>query len=40
METENINNYSEMSIEDLDKLRESLLGQRDVLDDTIERVIK
>ena len=40
METENINNYLEMSIEDLDKLRESLLGQRDVLDDTIERVIK
>ena len=33
-------NYSEMSIEDLDKLRESLLGQRDVLDDTIEGVIK
>ena len=40
METENMNDYSEMSIEDLDKLRESLLGQRDVLDDTIERVIK
>lgn len=40
METENMSNYSEMSIEDLDKLRESLLGQRDVLDDTIERVIK
>lgn len=33
-------NYSEMSIEDLDKLRESLLGQRDVLDNTIEGVIK
>ena len=33
-------NYSEMSIEDLDKLRESLLGQREVLDDTIEGVIK
>lgn len=32
--------YSEMSIEDLDKLRESLLVQRDVLDDTIEEVIK
>lgn len=40
MKTENILNYSEMSIEDLDKLRESLLGQRDVLDDTIEGVIK
>lgn len=40
METENMSNYSEMSIEDLDKLRESLLGQRDVLDDTIEEVIK
>lgn len=39
METENMNDYSEMSIEDLDKLRESLLGQRDVLDDTIEEVI-
>ena len=35
-----MNDYSEMSIEDLDKLRESLLSQRDVLDDTIERVIK
>lgn len=32
--------YSEMSIEDLDKLRESLLGQREVLDDAIEGVIK
>ena len=35
-----MNDYSEMSIEDLDKLRESLLGQREVLDDTIEGVIK
>ena len=35
-----MSDYSNMSIEDLDKLRESLLGQRDVLDDTIERVIK
>lgn len=35
-----MNDYSNMSIEDLDKLRESLLGQREVLDDTIERVIK
>lgn len=40
MEIENMNNYSEMSIEDLDKLKESLLDQRDVLDDTIEGVIK
>lgn len=40
METENMSDYSEMSIEDLDKLRESLLGQREVLDDTIEEVIK
>ena len=40
METENMSDYSEMSIEDLDKLRESLLSQRDVLDDTIEEVIK
>ena len=39
METENMSDYSEMSIEDLDKLREKLLSQRDVLDDTIERVI-
>lgn len=37
MKTENISNYSEMSTEDL---RESLLSQREVLDDTIERVIK
>lgn len=35
-----MSDYSEMSIEDLDKLRESLLGQREVLDDTIEEVIK
>ena len=35
-----MNDYSKMSIEDLDKLRESLLGQREVLDDTIEGVIK
>ena len=40
MKTENISNYSEMSTEDLEELRESLLGQREVLDDTIERVIK
>lgn len=35
-----MSDYSEMSIEDLDKLRESLLGKREVLDDTIEEVIK
>ena len=40
METENISNYSKMSIEDLEELRERLLGQREVLDYTIERVIK
>lgn len=32
--------HSEMSTEDLEELRESLLSQREVLDDTIERVIK
>lgn len=37
---ENMDNYSKMSIEDLDKLRESLLGKREVLDDTIEEVIR
>ena len=40
METENINNYSEMSTGDLEKLRESLLGQRKILDDNIDEVIK
>lgn len=40
METENMSDYSEMSTKDLEELRESLLGQREVLDDTIERVIK
>lgn len=40
MKTENINNYSEMSIEDLEKLKIKFLSQREVLDDTIERVIK
>lgn len=35
-----MNDYSKMSTEDLEELRESLLGQREVLDDTIERVIK
>lgn len=34
------NNYSEMSTDDLEELRESLLSQREVLDDTIEGVIK
>lgn len=28
METENINNYSEMSIEDLEKLKKDLLNQK------------
>lgn len=37
---ENMDDYSKMSIEDLDKLRESLLGKREVLDDAIEGVIK
>ena len=31
METENINNYSEMSIEDLKKLKEDLLDQKSSL---------
>lgn len=35
-----MDDYSKMSIEDLDELRESLLGKREVLDDTIEEVIK
>ena len=35
-----MDDYSKMSIEDLDKLRESLLGKREVLDDAIEGVIK
>lgn len=39
METENINNYSEMSIEDLKKLKEDLLDQKSNLDNTIEEVI-
>ena len=39
METENINNYSEMSIEDLEKLKEDLLSQRDNLEDTIGEII-
>ena len=39
METENINNYSEMSIEDLKKLKEDLLNQKSSLNNTIEEVI-
>ena len=39
METENINNYSEMSIEDLKKLKEDLLDQKSSLKNTIEEVI-
>ena len=35
-----MSDYSEMSIEDLKKLKESLLGQREVLDDTIDEVLK
>ena len=39
METENINNYSEMSIEDLEKLKIKLLSQRDNLENTIGEII-
>ena len=39
METENINNYSEMSIEDLKKLKEDLLDKKSNLNNTIEEVI-
>ena len=39
MKTENINNYSEMSIEDLKKLKEDLLDQKSNLNNTIEEVI-
>ena len=39
METGNINNYSEMSIEDLKKLKEDLLDQKSNLNNTIEEVI-
>lgn len=34
------NNYSEMSTDDLEELKESLLSQRDNLDNNIEEVIK
>ena len=40
METENMLNYSKMSTEDLEEHRERLLSQREVLDDTIERVVE
>ena len=39
METENINDYSEMSIEDLEKLKIKLLSQRDNLENTIGEII-
>ena len=39
METENINNYLEMSIEDLEKLKKDLLDQKSNLNNTIEEVI-
>ena len=39
METENINNYSEMSIEDLEKLKIKFLSQRDTLENTIGEII-
>ena len=39
METENINNYSEMSIEDLEKLKKNLLNQKSDLNNTIKEVV-
>lgn len=39
MKTENINNYSEMSIEDLEKLKIKFLSQRDNLENTIGEII-
>ena len=39
METENISNYSKMSIEDLEKLKKDLLDQKSNLNNTIEEVI-
>ena len=39
METENISNYSEMSIEDLEKLKIKFLSQRDNLENTIGEII-
>ena len=35
-----MDDYSKMSTEDLEELREKLLSQREVLDDAIEEVIK
>ena len=34
-----MNDYSKMSIEDLEKLKEDLLSQRDNLEDTIEEIV-
>ena len=34
-----MNDYSKMSIEDLEKLKEDLLSQRDNLEDTIGEII-
>lgn len=39
METENINNYSEISIEDLEKLKIKFLSQRDNLENIIGEII-
>lgn len=39
METENINNYSEMSIEDLEKLKIKFLSQRDNIENTMRGII-
>ena len=39
MKTENINNYSEMSIEDLEKLKIKFLSQRDNIENTIGKII-
>ena len=39
METENINNYLEMSIEDLEKLKKDLLDQKSNLNNTIEEIV-
>ena len=39
MKTENINNYSEMSIEDLEKLKKDLLDQKSNLNNTIEEIV-
>ena len=40
METENMGDYLKMSTEDLEEHRERLLSQREVLDDTIERIVE